>query len=303
MRTPWPRLVWLSVSSALVFALSGVGPLWPAQAAPLSPWRFNVISPRAPLCENNTYTYLVTVVSGVGRGPGFISHPGAWVDAQVLNGEVGFVAPARQSGLFSQDLSDVPETAPGQMAFTFYSKQAGTTTLKLTTTNNGQVVTANVPVTVEKCEVELTSISTWDIPGEAHLGLIASIHRAPMNADDQGHLTGTANVKWFLAAGRVGDCVGDVTLVNENVADLTGQVGADGQVTVNVFYQPAEVTLTDTCANAEGSITRDRTVLVDAAALTLTFPADGGTVTVSHALTAPDPVAGSAVVVVHPVTP
>lgn len=303
MRTRWPLLPWLSVGAALVLVLSGVGPAWPAQAAPLSPWRFNVITPPAPICENNTYTFLVTVVSGVGRGPGFISHPGAWVDAQVRDGAVGFVTPARQSALFAQGLSDAPEEAPGQIAFSFHSKKAGTTSLKLTTIDGNRVVTSDVPVTVEHCEEEITAISTWDIPGPARLGLVASIHRAPMNADEQGHLTGTANVKWFLVTGRVEDCAADVQMVSESRADLTGQIGPDGQVTVNVFYQPTEINLADTCSNPEGSISGDRRVLVTPQALSLTFPAAGGTVSLNHILDGPEQTPGSAVVVVHPVTP
>jgi hypothetical protein len=124
-----------------------------------------------------------------------------------------------------------------------------------------------------------------------------------MNADEQGHLTGTANVKWFLVTGRVEDCASAITLVNETQADLTGQMGPGDQVTVNVFYQPAKINLADTCTNPEGSISGDRTALVTPENLQLTVPASGATVTIDQVLNGPEQTPGSAVIVVHPVTP
>lgn len=295
-----------ALAAALVLAVGGLP--GPVQAARLAAARgyFNVVMPPAPLCENQSYPVLVSVLPGsrptaaaiksraeAPRGLSAIS-----VDALVQDASIGFIDPAHSvTGL--ADLDEL-ESQPGVIYFQLYTKKAGATQLVLQATVKGEHVNATVPLTVEHCEVEVTALSTWHVPGEANLGLAASIHRAPLNADESGRLSGTGLVKWFVVRSITNDCDPGAALATTSRATLTGQQGADGQISVNVVYDPTSVPLTVTCANAEGSITGSPTVIVTPRTLNLQAPAGGSTALLSQILDGPEPAPGEAAVVVRP---
>jgi hypothetical protein len=282
----------------------------PAQARAPSAARayFSVVLPPAPLCANQAYPVLVTVLPGSkptaeaikskAEAPRGLAAIG--VDALVRDAGIAFINPNRAvSGLADMDELD---SQPGVMHFRLYTKAAGTTEVYFEALVKGSYVEATVPLTVEQCEVEVTALSTWHVPGEAHLALAASIHRGPMNADESGRLTGIAEVKWFVVSTSVEDCSEQPTLVTTSRADLIGQLAEDGGITVNVVYEAVPVSLSALCANAEGSIAGSQTVIVTPQSLNLQAPASGTTVLLSQILDGPEATPGEVAVAVRPVT-
>jgi hypothetical protein len=270
---------------------------------------FNVVMPPAPMCEHQSYPVLVSVLPGsrptgeaiksraeAPRGLIAIS-----VDALVRDASIGFVNPGQGvTGMAGFDEDDL-ESQPGVINFTLYTKSAGTTELYFEALVKGEYLEATVPLTVEACEVEVTVISTWHVPGEANLALAASIHRAPMNADENGRLIGTGTVKWFVVSGNVADCQEKASLVTTSRVDLTGQLAEGGGISLNVVYDATQVPLVQVCANAEGSITGNPTVVVVPHAISLQAPASGATFILDQILDGPEATPGEAVVAVRPV--
>ncbi len=294
----------------LALALSIAGQAWRVQAAPLlRQVHFNVVSPPAPICAQHSYPFMVTVLSTtqyvgsstVPKGPYSRNLPNVWIDATAPDANIGFIMPSRNNSLMTDGAgADTSSVTPGETPFTFYAKKAGTTTLYFEALVDGAYVSANVPVEVEDCEIELTMVSTWYVPGEAQIALVATIQRAPLKADELGHLTGTGNVDWYMVTGQVGDCAAEIKLAATSQVDLTGQLEDNEEVTVNVTYRPAQIILIDTCTNPEATITRDITLMAVAEALKLRTPAAGATFTIDHQLKAPETVPGTAVGVIRP---
>ena len=151
---------------------------------------------------------------------------------------------------------------PGEATFQFTAKKAGKTKISfIGNGTDGSIATpAIVDVTVEACRFQVTTTSIWVVPGEAKLILVAKIVKAELTADDQNHLSGTATVKWFLVVSRVEHCTGEIK-AGTSTADLSGQVDADGELTVKVNYKQALVAINQTCVNRE-TVTGARTVPV-----------------------------------------
>jgi hypothetical protein len=126
-------------------------------------------------------------------------------------------------------------------------------------------------------KVTVTSVSTWN----AGMEIVATIDSTVLDADDQGHFTGLANVKWWTS--RIGSaaCGAAEYQTPTSKAHLSAELDASNQLVVTITFEPRDFSGFATCVV---SISTSNVATPDP--LTIIVPAAGGTSTQPHAVTA-----------------
>jgi hypothetical protein len=230
---------------------------------------------------------------------------GARIEASMSNGGIGRLNPISiHTGWDSND--------PGGADYKFHAERVGTTTIFFKGTINHvwwpaklglfplvdrkDFVKDQVEITVEECQYKVTTISKWQVSGEANIKIEAWINGAGLMDDGTGHYTGTANVTWQLTASQVVDCKAQsVTTTSE--ATLNGERD-DDQLIVDIDFLTANILLPAFCM-ADGDIASGSTpVQMTPDPVTFTVPASGGGERQPHVLQGPESVSGFIVVIV-----
>jgi hypothetical protein len=191
----------------------------------------------------------------------------------------------------------------GATTFLFTAQKPGTVDVQFQATLNTRVIlglaldsrtlTTKVTMAVEDCLYKVTAMSRWQVPGPANINILAEITNAALTDDGQGGYTGTASVKWFIHAGRVGDCT-SATSAQPSQATLTA-VAALTNLVVDVDYESVSVSNVIDCGGVGGNAPWPQRP----GPLTFNVPIGGGSDRIPHVLAAPDgPQPGSAVVIV-----
>ena len=141
--------------------------------------------------------------------------------------------------------------------------------------------------------VKVKAISTWKIGME----VIARIDDGVMDADDQGHFTGSASVIWQTSVIGSAGCGATVHPVEPSRAALAGEIDGSNQLVVRITFQPRDFSGIAVCYVAAVGISNVATPNP----LTITVPLTGGTSTQPHPVTAKNGTfVGSATIVVTP---
>ena len=211
---------------------------------------------------------------------------------------VGSISPAsRATSLASNPISTT--------FFAFKAEKPGTAILSFTARVNqvvflglvvsGNTVKVQVRIQVQDCEFQVLATSTWAVPGEAGLTLMARIEFAgvALMPGESDRYRGEARVQWIVVAGQVGNCQG--TLPPDSRAEVHIFPGRRDRITVDVSYDTATVPLVVDCGAAGG--TRDVQITPDP--LTFIVPRAGGQQKLSHLLRGPQDTDGRAFLVVR----
>lgn len=255
---PVPR--WRSVFIALVLVLTigSVSQTAPAQAAPAGDVTSYIwLEARAlgsrTICVGEQVVIRVKVYMRV-----WLDEKHSY-DAQLGLAEIKHVVVG--SGTVSPNKLPISVTSNsvGAADFTFTAKEPGETTVVFGGTVpvdeiwrsvlSGHDVAGSIDLTIVECEYKVTTISRWNI---GPISLVATIKDGKMKLDEQGHLTGTAMVKWetiFNVPDLNAACGGsrDVS-VTDSQASFSGDVSDSGQVTVNITYQPTMYSIKGSCS-------------------------------------------------------
>lgn len=299
------RRLWVVVTLALAIGSAGQTQTPLAQAAPPGDASIGIwltaeqVGAKHTICPGDQVVIRVMVLKKVeveGRGPVLGRLPGVEVGASVVGqSDVGRVSPAKNSTSLKSDpvgatYFTFAAEKPGTVAVVFKGKVNVLAVLGLELSSN--TVKADVTLTVEDCKYQISAISRWRVPGEAHLTLVARIKIAGMVEDGGGHYRGTARVQWIVFAGQVGDCTG--TLPPDSQAEATGQVFGPDEFVVDVSYDTAIVPLAIDCKGAGGNMEFPLTP----DPVTLTVPTTGGNETLAQILRGPEDTPGTVVIIV-----
>ena len=265
--------------------------------------------------------------SALADGDGHTNPPqqvaGVTINGSVLDAGYGTLKPASSK-------TSMRSKPPGSAAFTFAALRPGSTELRFTgllpaaplkssgrtyvpLTRDVRIVSCDSPIQaavsplapgavpivsivskdrkVEVSKVRVTTISTWS----AGMDIVARIDDGVMEADDQGHFTGSANVTWQTSVIGSAGCGAAESSVAPSRADLTGEIDESNQLVVKITFQPRDFSGFATC----GGQTISTANLATPDPLTISVAATGGTSTQTHAVTAKNgSFVGSATIVV-----
>jgi hypothetical protein len=141
-------------------------------------------------------------------------------------------------------------------------------------------------------KVKVTTTSTWSVG----MVIVASIDGV-MDADDHGHLAGSAEVTWQTSGIGTASCGASERPTPTSKADLTGEIDASNQLVVTITFQPRDFSGLTTC----GPVTRSTGNVATPDPVTVRVATTGGTSTQPHGVTARNGAfAGSVTVVVTP---
>jgi hypothetical protein len=195
------------------------------------------------------------------------------VSSSVSVARVGSIAPERTA----VRLNSLP---PNTIQFTFTAEEAGVTPVVFRATVNprtflgleisGERLTGIANIQVQDCSYTVTSVARWRVPGPANIVAVATISRAGMVSSGQGRYEGLASVQWTFEVGRVGECIGNLT-VPASEAELRGSLVND-RLTVDIGYQTAQANLYQSCRGIPNLMVFG--ILPDA--LTVSLPWRGG---------------------------
>jgi hypothetical protein len=266
--------------------------------------------------------------SAVADGGGHTNPPqqvaGVTINGSVLDAGYGTLKPASSK-------TSMRSKPPGSAAFTFAALSPGSTELRFTgllpaallkspgrtyvpLTRDVRIVSCDSPIPaaigplapgavpivsrgrevevrkVRVSKVRVTTVSTWS----AGMDIVARIDDGVMEADDQGHFTGSANVTWQTSVIGSAGCGAAENSVAPSRADLTGEIDESNQLVVKITFQPRDFSGFATCGP---SISTANVATPDP--LTISVAATGGTSTQTHAVTAKNgSFVGSATIVV-----
>jgi len=298
----------------LVFVIGSAGQARLAQAAPAATeFRYSMSAKKlrgnATICIGDDVPIHVRVTRAefVGnQGDNVQDIPGARIEASLSNSGIGRLNPLSiYTGWDSND--------PGGANYTFHAEKTGTTIISFKGTINqiwwpaklgllpGAVtrrdfVNAQVEITVEKCDYKITTISKWQVPGPVNLKVEALISEAGLADDGTGRLTGTASVQWQVTTSQLEDCQAQ-SVTTTSQAELTG-VREDEEVTLDVAFETANITLPTKCVGSDGGIASGGIpVQVTPKPVTFTVPAPGGGMRGDHVLQGPESMSGFVVVI------
>jgi hypothetical protein len=140
-------------------------------------------------------------------------------------------------------------------------------------------IAKSVPVIVKNCEYKVDLTSSWTIPGEANLSVMAWFDEAMLertDADGQNY-NGLAEVHWKVAISGVGDCQITNTSVEGGNSHLEGQKDNNGaRLVVDLTFEPAVLSANGFCKRNGISIDTNITVQFTPGALRLAVPSDTG---------------------------
>lgn len=140
--------------------------------------------------------------------------------------------------------------------------------------------------------VKVKAISTWS----AGMEIIARIDDGVMDADDQGHFSGSASVTWQTSVIGSPGCGAAEYPVAPSRAELAGEIDGSNQLVVRITFEPRDFSGFATCL-----VTVATSNVGTPHPLTISVPATGGTSTQPHAVTAKNGTfVGSATIVVTP---
>ncbi|MDP9176983.1 MAG: hypothetical protein M3O61_04820 [Gemmatimonadota bacterium] len=142
-------------------------------------------------------------------------------------------------------------------------------------------------------KVRVTSTSTWSVG----MDIVATIDEAVMDADDQGHFAGSADVTWQTSVIGTATCGAAEHATPPSRADLTGEIDESNQLVVTITFQPRDFSGFATCGPATVSTGN----LATPDPLTIRVAATGGISTQPHSVTAKNGAfPGSVTIVVTP---
>ena len=110
-----------------------------------------------------------------------------------------------------------------------------------------------VAVTVVDCPYKVSVRSRWVVPGPANIEIGATFIDAELMAEGDGTFKGVAQVTWYFALGIVGDCMGTLSAERAEAA-LSATTSQTGELTVEVFFDPVTVLMSETCVGADGGV-------------------------------------------------
>lgn len=313
---PSQRWLRILIALSLTLVLVGANQLPTIQSAPDDAARVEFelkIYPEAPLpiCIKETVRFYIGLSKSTRKTingkewnipGGLIS--GVVIRGSVKNPSIGTLIPPDSSG--SYDLSDLMLAD-----FIFTGKKAGKTTLKFVgevdsywdgsgrtqTLSRPYPVRVEVPVKVIPCKFKVNTTGQWiRVLDGAGASAMAVIEGAEIKADEQGHFAVSARVDWGSTY-YVDECA-TTTSIPTSQANLTGDIDEDGQLTMNLTFEPTEWLGSLSCPYV-GTISSTTSVTLDA--LSLSSPSSGGVFTQSQRLvTQDDMMPGSVIVVVIP---
>lgn len=315
-----PSRRWLRILIALSLTLVLVGANQPptAQSASDNPDKVGFelkVYPEAPLpiCIKDTVRFYVGLSRSVRKKingkewnlpRGLIS--GVAIRGSVTNPSIGALTPPESSGGY-----DVSDLLLADADFMFTARKAGKTTLQFVgevrsywdgsgrtqTLSRPYPVHVEVPVKVIPCKFKVNTTGQWiRVLDGAGASAMAVIEGAEIKADEQGHFAVSARVDWGSTY-YVDECA-TTTSIPTSQANLTGDIDEDGQLTMNLTFEPTEWLGSLSCPYVGGG---SSTTSVTLDALSLSSPASGGVFTQSQRLvTQDDMMPGSIIVVVIP---
>jgi hypothetical protein len=258
-----------------------------------------VALPPAEICVGETASMLVRAVRDISwPGTANLTHErvnSLWINGTVRDPAVGKLLATRQQVGFDGNTNR-------EVEFDFVAQVAGTTQISFVAEppKNEDVAPVVVELKVKLCKAQVTTTSIWTVPGEAGLTLVAKIKAAPLVADTTGHLSGQAQVAWYVHVGRVEDCTGEVQ-AGASTAEMAGDWVGD-QLVVTVTYAEAQVALNETCVS-NGVAVGDPKVPVTPDKVQVTLPGTGGYDVLDQILDGPTNEQGKIVILVLPVQP
>jgi hypothetical protein len=183
-----------------------------------------------------------------------------------------------------------------QTTFVFKSNQRGDTTLKFSAAITAAMIGGKktlgsslkqeetVKLKIRPCKFKVTTIETWNIPGQASGYVAATSKDAEVKAPDpQSPFTGSTSVNWIATVGGVRDCTG-VATVGSSKLDWNGTMNDSGQLTLNGNFQTAAVDFQVRCAGGGESLSDSMQFEMTPDPVTLTIASSGGTINQSQTL-------------------
>lgn len=300
---------WLRILAALVLAIGSTGhaPQVHAAMPHATQFRFALIAVKDTepvICVGDEvliHTRMVRVeVSEDGAASNSLRLTGIVVNAVVLEPSIGYMKSPQQT-------TTVKNNAPGTATFTFVAAKSGTTKIAFDAYVNESWwgewifgpferyhIETKLTLKVSPCLVSVDALMEWHVPGPANIMIVATVDRAEMRADDQGHFTGSGTVDWIASAGPVGDCSGTLD-IGSSQADLTGDMDGNGQIAMQMNFQPAAAEFNADCGPAGG----ERQEIATPDALAFSIPDSGGVIQQPQGLGGPG-VTGTTTIIVTP---
>jgi hypothetical protein len=237
----------LRPAAASLLALLVLGLVSATQAAPARDYSTKIYmwvrrgSDRT-ICVGDRVAVLATAVQAyeiVGEGPRLANLFGVELEAAVADPSIGTVTPAALTTSVAADV-------PGQARLTFLATKVGATTLTVNGTIESKrllgvvlssnVVTGQIPITVEQCEYRVNAVAVWNLED---ITLTAYIENGPLVADPggDGHYAGNAEVKWIGATVYDPPCY-VAHHPAPSRAYITGEKIGDNLLEVKIVYEP-----------------------------------------------------------------
>ncbi len=287
-----PRMILIALILALI--ISGASQPKPVEAAqgPADWVGFKLdVTPKDPpmLCIGKAYQFFVSIDKTIyknleEKNKGL---PGPAISDPNVKGEI-ISGPGKLLGTFDE--------GDTQTTFSFKSNERGDTTLKFSAAITGSMIgtekllntrmkqEATVKLKIRPCKFKVTTIQTWNIPGQAAGYIAATSKDAEVKAaDPQSPFTGSTSVIWVASVGRVRDCSGVVSIGSSKL-DWNGTMNDSGQLTLNGDFQTAAGEFAVKCAGGGESLSDSMQVELTPDPVTLTIASSGGTINQSQTL-------------------
>ncbi len=310
-----PHLRWRVVIIALVLALviGGAGEMPQAQAAPAGQWNvfFSMVvvgKPKTKLRCKETVTYSVKIEFEKPLIPPPTPTPGFFGGMAAANINVMASSANKDAGDFINNNS-LTTVATGDdlsgllvATFQFKANKPGTTILTFEAEVQGESISTELPVNVLPCKFKVKTNSKASVPGEANINIVAISGDAEITeGDGEGPLTGSTSVNLVLSMSSVLDCHGTSASGSSN-AELSGSLDDNGQLTLDVTYQTANITVPVYCVGSDGgTIDTTQSFPLTPDPVHISVASSGGVLNQSQAIQGPGTASGEVTISVIPV--
>ena len=116
------------------------------------------------------------------------------------------------------------------------------------------VAEASIDVKVINCTFVMHLFSVFSVEGPAGLTFGTAMTNVELSQGSDGQFRESVDMQWFAWTGAVGDCFGQLR-ARSSEANVFGVLDDDGQLTVDVKYEPFNLSLTGNCTQLDTQMT------------------------------------------------
>ena len=112
----------------------------------------------------------------------------------------------------------------------------------------------DVPVRVVNCRFDVSMHSRFRVEGPANLQFAAGFNHAVLEPSPDGEFRQSVTLTWLASVSGVGDCLGRTAARTSEVV-LLGSMDVEGELTVDVHYEPFAFQLAGNCGGFATEVT------------------------------------------------